>query len=176
MVEDLCHACPSCNQGEVNMDTGTSTIEAIAKTPKMIVPVSYCDMPAMAIILADCHTSVCREVSVQLIRTPTLDQLATEVAREKTCKTRTLTQHWVSDETRLAIAAGSVSNRCLECGLVLGEGAKGERKMRIHVRQHWSKYYCACGVGRDPQTLSPNTRKINSTLVGTAADRAVSMK
>lgn len=91
---------------------------------------------------------MCREVSVQLIRTPTLDQQATELVQKKTCKTRTPTQHWVSDEIRRAIAAGSVGNRRLECRLILGEGAKGERRMRIHARQHWTMYYCPCGVGK----------------------------
>lgn len=31
---------------------------------------------------------------------------------------------------------------------MLGEGLKGARRMRAHVRQQWTRYYCPCGVGK----------------------------
>lgn len=70
-----------------------------------------------------------------------------EMASEtRAAKVRTPAQHWISDGTKRRIAESSEGNPCLECGLILSDGVKGERCLRVQVRQHWTRYYCPCDI------------------------------
>lgn len=91
-----------------------------------------------------------RTAAVTLVRVEVDDEQLADAtataARRK--KNPTPTIQWLSEKTRSRIAAARTGNRCTKCGLTLGEGKAGIKRIRIHVRQHWTKYFCPCNLGR----------------------------
>lgn len=52
---------------------------------------------------------------------------------------------WTSDNTKTVLAQAYRGKECLVCGLRLGDGKSGMKRIAVHAKQHYTCMYCPCG-------------------------------
>lgn len=150
MLGDLNHVLPPFKAGDnEDMDSGASTSKMEMLSMSILILEPDTKMP----LLIDKHERAVpaedRYLTVAVVRIEVdHKQLATasqNATREK--KTLAPTNQWISKTTRDHIAAARQGNDCLACGLSFGSNKAGLKRISIHVRQHWTQYFCPCGLG-----------------------------
>lgn len=90
-----------------------------------------------------------KELTIRLVRIPEpgdgSSPLRKPRKRSEKPKKKLPNVVWTKEVTKEKIKQATNKNECLECGLKLGEGKTGAKRVAMHIKQHFTKMYCCCG-------------------------------
>lgn len=115
-----------------------------------------------------------KELTIRLVRIPEPGDGSSPLRkpRKRSAKPKKKLPNvvWTKEVTKEKIKQATNKNECLECGLKLGEGKTGAKRVAMHIKQHFTKMYCFCGFHSQSGQRVPPPDDINSR--GTPGRRA----